>query len=135
MQKIRRVTAILLLMLVCASGSGCIALALAGIAGVAGMGVAYHMGEYEGYLAANPPQITDAAGDVLRGLGAKIENEASSWDRGKIDGILQADEEIVIKVRKKSEQMSSITIRVGVFGSEKQSAILYNQIKARLHNE
>ncbi|WP_200761641.1 DUF3568 family protein [Poriferisphaera corsica] len=131
----KRLSAVLMLVLVCASGSGCVALALAGIAGAAGMGVAFYMGEYEGYLAANPPQITDAAGDVLRGMGVKIETEASSWDRGKITGLMGNEDEVVIKIRKKSEQMSQVAVRVGVFGDERTSAKLYNQIKARLQSD
>ena len=135
MQKIRRISAIALLVLVCGSGTGCVALALAGVAGAASLGAAFYMGEYEGYLAANPPQITDAAGDVLRNMNVNIVFEGSSWDHGKLEGTLASKDEIVIKVKKKSEQMSQISVRIGVFGNERLSASIYNQIKARLKAE
>ncbi|WP_432799686.1 DUF3568 family protein [Poriferisphaera sp. WC338] len=128
----RRYAMVVVLVGVTLCSSGCIALALAGIAGAASMGMAYAMGEYEGHVAANPPQVTDAAGDVLRHMDAKIEDEVSSWKYGRIDGELPGGEEIRIRVEKESDDMSNLSIRVGVFGNEPQSTAIYNQIKVRL---
>ena len=132
MWQMRKYAVVVVLVSISLFSSGCIALALAGIAGAASMGMAYAMGEYEGHIAANPPQVTDAAGDVLRHMNANIVDEVSSWKYGRIDGELPSGEEVRIRVEKEADVMSNLGIRVGVFGDEQASAAIYNQIKLRL---
>ncbi len=109
--------------------SGCLAVAAA--AGAAG-GVAYAMGDLEAVVEANPPDVVEATERAFNDLKrVKVSAESSSLD-GEVIARTAADKKVTVKVRKQTEKVSKLSIRVGTFGDEAFSRMIYDKIKEHL---
>ena len=108
--------------------SGCLVAAAAGGAA----GYAWFRGEFQANVDAGPKAATNAAEKGLRDLDIK-EIKASSTDiDGRVTGRTALDKEVVITIKRISEETSSVAIRVGTFGDEALSQKIYEKLKARL---
>jgi len=109
--------------------SGCLVVAAAGAA--AG-GVAYVSGDLEGTLSANPPQAIAAVERAVEGLGlAKVSSASTDLD-GQVVARTAQDKKVTIGVKKTSDGVSSVSIRIGTFGDEAMSVQIYERIKSEL---
>ena len=126
---VRLWSALAVLAVVPFAASGCVAAAAAG-AGAAGY--AWYKGEFEATLDGSPPQVTKAAKAALEDYEMRdVQSTATELD-GKVTATSALDKEVTVKVKRKSEGISTIGIRVGTWGDEELSRTLYEKIKARL---
>jgi len=124
-----RVLCICVIAFVVFASSGCFIL-LAG--GAAGTGVAYAGGDLEALLKADPPAVAEAAEGAFKALEiAKVSAKSTGLD-AEIIGRTAQDTRIMVKVVRKTEGVSEISIRVGTFGDKKLSLAVYDEIKKRL---
>ena len=111
---------------------GCI-LAVAAVGAGIGYGAySYVDGELEYDLPANPPQVTAAAAGALTDLQMPVVSSESTAVDGKVKGRTANDKAIEIRIKSRSDGVSHIGIRIGVFGDEGISARILDATKARL---
>lgn len=109
--------------------SGCVAVA-AGAAGAAGY--AWYRGEFEGSLDGSPKQCAAAAKEALEDLDMKmIKVDATEID-GKVTARSALDKEVVVTIKRKTEQTSTVAIRIGTFGDEVLSQNIFEKMKRNL---
>ncbi|MBK7878143.1 MAG: DUF3568 family protein [Planctomycetes bacterium] len=126
---LRTTFAILLLALLPFTASGCI-VAAAAAGGAAGY--AWYRGEFQATVDAAPQRAATAAERGLRDLDIKeIKSSATEID-GRVTGRTALDKEVVITIKRQTENTSSIAIRVGTFGDEALSQKIFEKIQARL---
>jgi hypothetical protein len=114
----------------CASlAAGCLAVAAAGAAAA---GVAYVEGSLKGALPASPQEVVEAGEAVLNEMGLLGVSAKATEVDGRIEARTSGDDKVVIKVDRKGENVSGISIRVGVFGDKELSRTIYDRIEAKL---
>ncbi len=110
--------------------TGCAALLLGGAAAAAGAaGVLYHEGELQGTLEASPPAVIKATERAFRDLIWSKESARSSATDGLATARTATGREVVVKVTRKTENVSQVGIRIGTFGDENLSRLLYDKIQ------
>ena len=109
--------------------SSCVAVA-AGAAG--GAGVAYVMGEFGAELEATPAQVVQAGLKALGDLDITVLSSGATGVDGRIEARTSLDKKVSIEVERKDDRRSKIGIRVGTWGDEEVSRMIYERVKARL---
>ncbi len=119
-------SALLLSMLVITSG--CVAI----VAGGAGAGtMAYLRGELQGSVAADIGRTQRAAEQVVSAKGL-VQVSAESDDlSGEIIARTADDKRVRIALKRSSDRVTEVRIRVGTFGDEMLSRDLFESIRAR----
>jgi len=107
--------------------SGCI-VAAAGAAG----GVLYAKGDLETTLANTPTKIAIATEKAFREMRISKTSAVSSDLDAEIIGRSTTDKRVTVKINAKGEKLSAISIRIGVFGDEDLSRVLFDKIKKNL---
>ncbi|MEM4658467.1 MAG: DUF3568 family protein [Candidatus Methanosuratincola sp.] len=111
---------------------GCAAVVLGGAAAGAGAGtVAYIKGE----LQATEGVPIDRAWSAARGAVEEMKFVVTSEERDAVKGRINAlgvdNRKIQISLNRKSESVTQVNIRVGVFGDEAVSRLILERMRAR----
>ena len=108
---------------------GCTAVALVG----AGAGTAiYVTGDLETVVAKDINTVYQATLKAIEQLDLKAGTKTKDALAAKIIARDAQDKKITIKLKSKSENATELNIRVGVFGDETKSRLIYEQIKKNL---
>ena len=111
---------------------GCLAVAAAAGTGAT---VWYVKGDLEARVNAEPPQVSVATAAAMRDLDMHVLSEEATGIDAKIVGRTASDSKVTVTAKKTGDGLSSLSIRVGVFGDEQLSTAVYERIKARLAAE
>jgi hypothetical protein len=110
--------------------TGCAVLLLGGAAaGAAAAGVMYNEGELRADLEAAPPDAIKATERAFRDLIWSKESAKSSATDGLATARTATGKEVTVTVNRKTASVSTIGIRIGTFGDENLSRLLYDKIK------
>ena len=110
--------------------TGCAALLIGGAAaGATAAGIMYHEGELRAEIEAPPPAVIKATERAFRDLIWTKESAQSSATDGQATARTATGKEVLVKVNRKTENMSQIGIRIGTFGDENLSRLLYDRIQ------
>ncbi len=101
-------------------------------AGAAAGGVFYAKGDLESTLQATPSQIAAAAESVFADMKVTKLTSVSSDLDAEVVGRSSTDKKITIRSKTKSQNFSTISIRVGVFGDDDLSRTILAKIKKKL---
>ncbi len=108
---------------------GCMTVALVG----AGAGtVMYTMGDLEAVLPADIDSAYDAAQKSLVQLQLKISSKSKDALAAEIIARDAQDKKVTVKLKSTSQYSTELSIRVGVFGDEDKSRLIYEQIQKNL---
>lgn len=110
--------------------SGCLGLAAGAAAGAAGL--AYIQGALQGTVDASPQKFIDAAQATLKEMGFAVQETAADEAEGHINARTANDRDINITAEKKTENTTSVRIRIGTFGDEELSREIYNRTVEKL---
>ncbi|MDJ0802320.1 MAG: DUF3568 family protein [Desulfobacterales bacterium] len=110
--------------------TGCAALLIGGAAaGATAAGMIYHDGELRADIEAPPPTVIKATERAFRDLIWTKESAQASATDGQATARTATGKEVSVKVTRKTDSISQIGIRVGTFGDENLSRLLYDKIK------
>ncbi len=110
--------------------TGCAALLIGGAAaGATAAGMIYHDGELRADIEAPPPTVIKATERAFRDLIWTKESAQASATDGQATARTATGKEVSVTVTRKTENTSEIGIRVGTFGDENLSRLLYDKIK------
>ena len=108
--------------------TGCAALVVGAAAGGAAAGALYFKGELKADVDATPPEVIAATEKAFRDpIWAKDTAAASATD-GLATARTATGKEVRVTVEMKTPEVSSIGIRIGTFGDENLSRLLYDRI-------
>ena len=128
----RRLRHVVIAVLVVASMlplTGCAAVLVGGAAAGAAAGVLYHEGELRGDIEASPPAVIKATERAFRDLIWSKESAKSSATDGLATARTATGREVTVTVTRKTEEVSQVGIRIGTFGDENLSRLLYDKIQ------
>jgi hypothetical protein len=128
MQK-RQVILILLLVSTAALLQGCVA-AVVG-AGAAGT-VAYVRGDLESVEPKNINTVYQATLKAMEQLELNVSNKTKDSLSAEIVARDSQDKKVTVKLGATAEGATKLSIRIGIFGSETKSRLIYEQIKKNL---
>ncbi len=111
--------------------SGCVLAAVG--AGAAGT-VAYLRGDLEAMRAERLNAVYDASLQAMQQMEYKIVKSSKDATTGEIVAKDSQDDKITIKLEATAEGPTSISIRVGTFGSERRSRLIYDKIRTNLES-
>lgn len=108
--------------------SGCLL-----VAAGAGVGAAtYAMSDAEGAAPNTPAEVIAAAEEVAAQMDLVLLSSVSS----EVDGMLEAqtatDKKVQVKATRESDELTSISVRVGTFGNEELAQHILTRILRRL---
>lgn len=129
-----RKSCVLLTLLVLSSllVGGCAAVVLGGAAAGAGAGtVAYIKGELQATEGVSLDRAWSAARGAVQEMKFVVTNEERDAVRGKINALGVDNRKIQIKLERRSESVTQVNIRVGVFGDETVSRLILERMRAR----
>lgn len=110
-------------------GTGCVAVLVG--AGAAGS-VAYVKGDLEAVLEEDVTQVYEASLKALE----ELEIAATKKDKDALGAVIISrtaqDKKITIKLKATENDLTKLSIRVGVFGNRAQSQRIYDEIKNNL---
>jgi hypothetical protein len=110
--------------------TGCAALLIGGAAaGAAAAGVMYKEGELQADLEAKPPQALQATERAFRDLIWTKESAKSSATDALATARTATGKEVTVTINRQTENVSRIGIRIGTFGDENLSRLLYDKIQ------
>ncbi len=110
--------------------TGCAALLIGGAAaGATAAGFIYHEGELRAEIEAPPPLVIKATERAFRDLIWTKESARASSADGLATARTATGKEVQVTVTRKTENTSQIGIRIGTFGDENLSRLLYDKIQ------
>lgn len=109
--------------------TGCALLLLGGVAATATAHVMYREGELRGELDAEPPKVIKATERAFRDLIWTKESAQSSATDGTATARTATGKEVTVTVQRQAENKSQIGIRIGTFGDENLSRLLYDKVE------
>ena len=112
--------------------SGCVAAAVTGAAAVGGAGAAYVMGDLRADVEATPTRIAEATRRAFATYAIKVDEYKTTELDAVITGRTASDKKIKVTVKRETDLISELSIRVGTFGEEDYSNLLYEEIKKQL---
>ena len=111
---------------------GCFLVAV-GAAGVAGAGsVAYVRGELDAHLGSPLDAVANATDNAIAQLQLAKISETRDAFSAKILARSAEDEKIDVTIVKEADNLTKVSIRIGVFGKEEKSRAILDKIKASL---
>jgi hypothetical protein len=108
--------------------TGCAALVVGAAAGGAAAGALYYKGELKADVDAAPPEVITATERAFRDLIWDKETAAASATDGLATARTATGREVKVTVEMKTPEVSTIGIRIGTFGDENLSRLLYDRI-------
>lgn len=127
----RKIAAGVGLMIMASLLTGCAALFVGAAAGSVA-GALYYKGELEADVDATPQAVIAATEKAFRDLLWAKESAAASETDGLATARTAAGKEVKVTVVTKTSGVSTIGIRIGTFGDENLSRLLYDRIMAFL---
>ena len=127
--KTRTIITILLLAVTATAISGC-AVALVGAGAAAGVG--YVRGDLEAQMDESIDNVYNASLKALEELELAIISKDKNALGAKIISRTTEDKKIQIKLKRTENNITKLTIRIGLFGDETQSRVIYDTIKKNL---
>ena len=124
-----KVFLMILLFGVCAAIQGCMLAAVG--AGAAGT-VAYIRGDLETVESADIEAVYKAVLKAMDELELAIVQKSKDAMSAKVTARDAQDKKVTVKLAATAEGMTKVSIRVGTFGSETKSRLIYDQIKKEL---
>jgi len=121
-------TAVMILLSLLLS-SGCAALVVGGAAGAGA--VAYIRGELKSIEDVSLDQAFSAARQAMSDLELAVTSSEKDAFNGELIARGAGDKKIVVKLKKQSDAVTEIKIRVGTFGDEAMSRKILESIKKR----
>lgn len=109
--------------------SGCAAVV---VAGAAGAGVLYYQGALRVTANAEPPAVAKATIKTFKELSIPITSETSTTLDGKVVGRNADGSDVTVNIERDGENQSSVSIRIGTFGDEDDSNMIWEHIQANL---
>jgi len=126
--KRKKILTIILLFCVPVAVGGCVAAAIGAGAGT----VAYIRGDLETIEPASLSKVYIASGKAVQ----KLELNVISRQKDELSATIEVrdaqDKKITIKLKATAENATKISIRIGLFGDEAKSRMIYNKIKENL---
>jgi len=113
-------------------GSGCVLVALGVGAGAGAAGVAYSKGKLEGIVRANPKEVQNATDVAFGRLSISRISVTQANGQYIVVGRTNTDTKVTVEIAGREEGVSSVSVRVGVFGDEPLSRRIYEEIKKSL---
>jgi len=101
-------------------------------AGAAAGGVFYAKGDLESTMEAKPPAIAAATEKAFAEMGIAKRSAASSAVDAEITGRTARDKKVTVKVKAETANFSKVSIRVGTFGDEDLSRLIFDKIRKNL---
>jgi hypothetical protein len=108
--------------------TGCAALMVGAAAGGAAAGALYYKGELKADVDATPQAVMAATEKAFRDLIWTKETVAASATDGLATAHTATGKEVKVTVFTKTPQVSELGIRIGTFGDENLSRLLYDRI-------
>ena len=108
--------------------TGCAALVVGAAAGGAAAGALYYKGELRADVDASPQEIIAATEKAFRDLIWDKETVAASATDGLATARTATGREVKVTVEMKTPEVSTLGIRIGTFGDENLSRLLYDRI-------
>ena len=116
-----------------AVGGGCAALLVGGAVAAAGVGTyAYVNGEMQGSGTVSLDRAYDASLAALKDLEFPVTTKSKDALQAEVTARNSADKRILIKLKRVSDGVTDIRIRVGTFGDESLSQLILDKIKSHL---
>ena len=109
--------------------SGCV---VAAVGAGAAAGVGYIRGDLEAILENDVEEVYEASLTALRQLKLAVISKQQDALAAKIVSRNIEDKKIQINVKQNEGQTVKLTIRIGVFGDETQSRLIYDKIRDNL---
>jgi len=106
-------------------------MAIAGCEAVMEVGagtVAYVRGDFEAIKKESVEQLYDATLKALESLKIPVFSKGQDALTAKIEGRTVEDKKIVIKIEAQENDLSKLSIRIGTFGDQTQSGLIYKKI-------
>ena len=128
MRKVRVLLALLLVGLVGGLGGCFLALAGAGGAGT----YAFVKGDLETMERESVEELYNAALAALEELQIPVITKSQDATVAQIEGRNAEDKKVAIKIEVAENELTKMSIRIGTFGDQEQSQMIYDTIKAKL---
>lgn len=113
--------------------AGCGAIILAGAAGAAGAGgVLYAKGDLEATFDQPLAKVVDASRDAIDDMSLHLIDEKDLINEWQFICRREDDKKVTVKAISLTADTTKLSIRVGVFGDEDFSRLLYGKIRDRL---
>lgn len=125
---IRAVAACFLGLTVAFFGAGCAAVV---VGGAAGAGVAYSMGALKSVENTTVEKAYIAAQAALKDLEFRETLVSKDAVEAKVEGETSSDKTVTIHITRVTDQATEIRIRVGTFGDEKLTRLIFDKMRAR----
>ncbi|MFC1783039.1 DUF3568 domain-containing protein [Planctomycetota bacterium] len=125
----RKFALTLLLVGMMLSAGGCVAAVLVG--GAAGT-VAYVKGDFESTEKKSVEQLYNASLRALESLNIPVISKVQDALSAQIEGRNAEDKKVTVKIEAQENDLSKISIRIGTFGDQAQSRMIYDKIKEYL---
>ncbi len=129
-EKLRRQTAVVLVLIASMGLTGCVALAVGAAAGAGA--VAYKAGELISTESASIDKTWAATEKAFKQLDLLPEAKEKDGLAARMEATLASDKRVVVKLRNQGEKLTEVRIRVGIFGDEGFSRKVLEKIKANL---
>ncbi len=121
------------LILMVMSVAGCGTLVIGSAAAVlGGTGVLYYRGKAEKVYAASLERCYDATLTAAENLGYELEKKALGKSSGKVVVKNAESDNVTVKMTPLAPESTKLTIRVGVFGDQKESQAIIDEIDRAL---
>jgi hypothetical protein len=96
-----------------------------------GPGFAWFRGAFEGNVDGTTSELTRAAEQALRDLDMKHIEASSTEIDGKVTGRSALDKEVKITIKRTTDKVSWVSVRVGSFGDEALSQRIFEMIRGK----
>jgi len=127
--QIKRIFLIVLLIGIAIFGQGCVAAAVG--VGAAGT-IAYVRGDLEAVESHSLDEVYEAAIEALDELELNIISRSKDALTATINARDAQDKKVTIILKKTAEQTTKVSIRIGTFGDETKSRLIYQKINYNL---
>jgi hypothetical protein len=112
------------------SAGGCVALAVGAVAGAGAY--AYHAGKLTATLDASLARSYDATRSALKDLELTEASATKDAFEAKVLAKTADAKDVTVRLEKKGETVTDISIRIGTFGDEPKSTAILAKIRERL---
>lgn len=112
--------------------TGCVAVVVAGAAAAGAGTYAYVKGDLKGTVEASVDQTWAATQSALKELGYLVVEQSKGVNDGELKARSPTDQKVTIKVKRQTETLTDLAIRVGTFGDEAVSRTVMERIQKHL---
>ena len=95
-------------------------------------GVTYNIGSLEALISATPEEVTGAAEAIVQDMKLVLISSESTGLDGKVVARTAQNKKISINVKRQSQNVTHVSIRVGKLGDEQASMLILERIKTRM---